>query len=80
MVTLYGRQGCHLCDEARSGLQGLAAEGHRFELRELDIDSDEALHRELLELIPVVEVEGERICELLLDADAIVGRLATVKR
>lgn len=78
VVTLYGREGCHLCEEARRGLIGLQRGGARFELREVDIDSDDRLHRELLELIPVIDVEGVRACELHLDADAVLAALDTL--
>lgn len=76
-VTLYGRSGCHLCDEARDALVRLQREGLRFELREVDIESDDDLHRILLELIPVVEVEGERVSELVFEPDAFRARLDT---
>ena len=80
VVTLYGRPGCHLCEEARDGLLGLRREGARFELREVNIESEESLHRSMLELIPVVEVEGERISELMLDRDALLRGLDTLSR
>ncbi len=78
-LTLYGRAGCHLCDEAREQLMGMRREGLRFELVEVDIETDPRLHRELLELIPVVEAGGVRISELALDPDALRSRLATVE-
>ena len=80
MVTLYGRPGCHLCEAARTGLLELRSRGARFELREVDIEGDEALHRRMLELIPVVEVNGERACELFLDEDAVLARIDTLSR
>ena len=60
-VVLFGREGCHLCEEALEGLVALRREGLEFELIEIDIESDETLHRKLLELIPVIEVDGERV-------------------
>jgi glutaredoxin len=77
VVTLYGRPGCHLCDEARDGLLDLRRRGAEFELREVDIEGDRELHRRLLELIPVVEVDGARACELMLEPDAVLARLDT---
>ena len=77
VVTLYGRDGCHLCDEAREGLERLLREGVGFELREVDIELDERLHRELLERIPVVEVDGVRVSELWFDRDAVLTRVDT---
>ena len=35
-----------------------------FELREIDIESDDELHARYLERIPVVEVDGEVVAEL----------------
>ena len=61
LVTLYGRPGCHLCDEAREELLALRGEGARFELHEVDIEDDERLLRAHLERIPVIEVDGEEV-------------------
>jgi hypothetical protein len=77
VVTLYGRPGCHLCDEARTGLEQLRRAGVGFTLREVDIEADPELHRRLLELIPVVEVDGERVSELCFDGDRVRSRLDT---
>jgi hypothetical protein len=77
-VTLYGRAGCHLCDDAREAILALLAEGVSLELREVDIEADERLHAELVERIPVVEVEGSIVSELVLDVQALRSRLHTV--
>jgi glutaredoxin len=78
LVRLYSRPDCHLCDEARAGLESLLAEGAGFRLEEVDIDSDESLLRRYLERIPVVEVEGEVVSELGLDVTSLQAKLATV--
>ena len=78
-VVLYGRPDCHLCDEAREGLEELRAE-LSFELVEVDIESEEKLLRRYLERIPVVEVGGEIVSELFLDADGVRARLDTLSR
>jgi glutaredoxin len=80
VVRLYGRPGCHLCDEARDGLVQMREAGEAFEVEEVDIDSDDALLRRYLERIPVVEIGGEVISELVLDGDAVRARLATLSR
>jgi len=80
VVTLYGREGCHLCDEARRELLCLRGGTADFELLEVDIESDDRLHRELLERIPVIDVDGVRTCELFLDADAVLAALDTLSR
>ena len=69
VVTVYSRPGCHLCEEAIEEIVALHGEGYRFELHEVDIESDELLLRRMLEKIPVVEVDGEVVSELSLDAD-----------
>ncbi len=78
-VVLYSREGCHLCDEARERLLELGRLHGGFELHEVDIESEESLHRRLLELIPVIEVDGVRVCELGFDGNAVLARLATVE-
>ena len=77
-VVLYGRPDCHLCDEARAGLQGLLADGASFELEEIDIESDDGLLRRYLERIPVIELNGEIVSELFLDAGGLRARLDTL--
>jgi hypothetical protein len=73
-VVLYGRPGCHLCDEAREAI--LAFDG--VDLREVDIESDDRLFAAMLERIPVVEVEGRIVSELEFDGDAFDTALHTV--
>lgn len=78
ILTLYSRPGCHLCDEAREKILGLRSEGLRFELREVDIESDDRLLRRHLERIPVVALDGVEVSELVLDQGALRAKLDTV--
>jgi glutaredoxin len=78
-LTLYSRPGCHLCEEALEKLAALHGEGYHFELREVDIESDEALLRSMLERIPVLELNGEVVSELALDQTSVRARLDTVR-
>jgi glutaredoxin len=78
-VTLYGRPGCHLCDDARTVLERIRAE-RPFELREVDIESDDALFRTYLERIPVVALDGEEVYDYRVDEADLRARLATVGR
>ena len=71
VVTLYSRTGCHLCDEAREAIGAMRPELPDFELREVDIESDDGLFTRLLERIPVVEIDGEVVSELELDHEAV---------
>jgi glutaredoxin len=77
-VRLYARPDCHLCDEARAGLERLLADGLDFELDEVDIETDDELHARFMERIPVIELDGEIVSELWLDADGLRTRLDTL--
>jgi hypothetical protein len=77
-VRLYARPDCHLCDEARAGLERLRADGLDFEVDEVDIETDDGVHARFLERIPVVELDGEIVSELFLDADGLRARLDTL--
>ena len=74
-VTLYMRAGCHLCDEAREVIRGIGG----TDLREIDIDSDDRLLARYLERIPVIEIGGRIVSELVPDADAIRLAVHTVR-
>ena len=75
-VVLYAREGCHLCDEARERIVALRDSTGGFELREVDIDTDDELHARFLERIPVVEVDGDIVAELDIDRAALDAALA----
>jgi glutaredoxin len=77
-VVVYSRPGCHLCEEAVDALVAMHGDGYRFDLLEVDIESEDALLRRMLEKIPVVEVDGEVVSELVLDEAAVRARLDTV--
>jgi len=73
-VTLYGRPGCHLCDDARAALGRVRARVP-FDLVERDITRDDALHRAYLVRIPVICVDGEELFEYHVDEAALERRL-----
>ena len=74
VVTLYARPGCHLCEEARDALERVREQA-RFELHEIDIETDDALHARYLERIPVVAVDDEELFEYFVDEAALVRRI-----
>jgi Glutaredoxin-like domain (DUF836) len=76
VVVLYGRDGCHLCEEARAAILALRPALPPFRLCEVDIESDPALHAAYLERIPVVEVAGGVVSELGLEPAALQRALA----
>ena len=78
VVTVYSRPACHLCAEAVDALVAMHGEGYRFELVEVDIESDDGLLRRMLEKIPVIEIDGEPVSELILAGAAVRARLDTV--
>jgi len=75
-VVLYTREGCHLCDDVRETLLSLRDSSGGFELREIDIDTDDDLHAGFLERIPVVEVDGDVVAELDIDPAVLHAALA----
>ena len=69
-VTLYGRPGCHLCDEARETLERVQTRAP-FALLEVDITTDDELHKRYLERIPVITLDGEHLFDYEVDEQAL---------
>jgi glutaredoxin len=74
LLTVYSAPDCHLCDDAMVALRRLQAE-LGFALQELDITADEALHRAYFERIPVVAVDGQELCEYVVEEAVVRKRL-----
>jgi glutaredoxin len=75
-LVLYGRPGCHLCDEARVALERI---GHPFE--EVDIESDDELLARYLERIPVIALDGAELYDFFVNEVELRARLdARVRR
>jgi glutaredoxin len=73
-VTLFSRPGCHLCDDARQALERVRGKA-AFELEEVDITTDDALHARYLERIPVIALNGEELFDYHVDEDALERRI-----
>jgi glutaredoxin len=58
-VTVIGKPGCHLCDDARVVVERVADELGAV-VEERDITQDEELYQKYWEQIPVVLVDGEQ--------------------
>jgi glutaredoxin len=58
-VTLYGKPGCHLCDDARVVVEKVCAE-LGVDWTEIDITQDPTLFEEYGEQIPVTFVDGRQ--------------------
>jgi predicted thioredoxin/glutaredoxin len=61
-LTLIGKPGCHLCDDAREVIRSVIAElpdgADDVSVDEADILQDAALHEKYVEDIPVVLIDG----------------------
>lgn len=69
-ITLYGRPGCHLCDDARLVIEAVCAEtGESYE--EISIDDDPALGDRFAHEIPVTFVDGRQHDFWRVDADRL---------
>jgi glutaredoxin len=78
LVTLYGKPGCHLCDDAREAIERVRADAG-FELQEVDITLDPVLANRLGERIPVVEIDGAEAFEYFVDAGELRRRVGMVR-
>jgi hypothetical protein len=76
-VTVHLRAGCHLCEDALATLERLRAEVP-FELRTIDIEDDDDLHRAYLERIPVIALDGEELYDFFVDEADLRTRLGKV--
>jgi hypothetical protein len=79
VLTLYGKPGCHLCEEARAVVDAARA-GRDVTLDEVDVTLDPVMHRAYGQRIPVLALDGEELFELFVDADALERRLDRVAR
>ena len=73
-IIVYSKPGCHLCELAVGRLRELSQDGG-FSVREVDITGDDRLHRAYFERIPVIELDGEELCEYVLDEALVRERL-----
>ena len=75
-LVLYGRAGCHLCDDVRAVLRRV---GHPFE--EVDIEGDDELLARYLERIPVIALDGAELYDFFVNEVELRARLdARVRR
>ena len=75
-VTLYGRPGCHLCDDARAVLEELRSRVP-FRLEEVDVEGDDELLKRYLERIPVIALDGEELYDFFVDAADLASRVSS---
>jgi glutaredoxin len=74
VLTVYSTPDCHLCEDAMAALRSLQQE-LGFVLQERDITADEALHRAYFERVPVIVVDGEELCDYVVEEALVRERL-----
>jgi glutaredoxin len=74
-VTLYSKQDCPLCDEARVALERVR-DRIAFDLDEVDITTEPELEARYRERIPVIAVDGAELFDYHVDERALEQRLA----
>ena len=56
-ITIYSRQGCHLCNDAEKTLASMREELN-FEIEVIDIDKDAELIKLYSDQVPVIHIDG----------------------
>ncbi|HYL67947.1 MAG TPA: glutaredoxin family protein [Candidatus Limnocylindria bacterium] len=78
-ITLYTREGCHLCEEAKAAILPLVSE-FRATLREVDIDDDPVLHDRYTDDVPVIFLGTKMVAQHRLDAAQLRRQLQHLKK
>lgn len=73
-MTVYHADGCHLCARALEVVEALRRE-LVFDVELVGIDGDPELERLYRELLPVVEIDGERAFTYVVPPAALRERL-----
>ncbi len=66
ILSLYGRSGCHLCEDMLAVLEDLRSE-HDFAVEVLDVDSRPEWQDLYGKFIPVLTLADEEICHYFMD-------------
>ena len=74
VLDVYSRQGCHLCELLIEQLMELTA--GRAEVVVHDVDSCDRWRSAYGTSVPVIEYQGTRLCEFVLDRAAVLAALA----
>jgi glutaredoxin len=77
LVTLYGKPGCHLCDDARAVVERVRSR-RSFELQEVDVSLDPTMNREYGERIPVLALDGVELFEFHVEEAVLIEQLDRV--
>ncbi len=74
VVTLYMREGCHLCEEAKAAMRAAIARANA-ELREIDVDDDAELRAMYNDSVPVIFVGADFFARYRVDAQKFTKAL-----
>ncbi len=69
-LTIYIREGCHLCDDMELALQECKSELD-FETRRVPIDNNKTLEDAYGTKVPVLVCGDEEVCHYFLDMQAL---------
>lgn len=73
-ITLFGRPGCHLCDEAEKVIKEVCARGslgQGIDIRKVDVDTDAALARAYGDRVPVITINGRKHFKYRVDPERL---------
>ncbi|MEH7450964.1 glutaredoxin family protein [Gottfriedia acidiceleris] len=59
-LTLFTKENCGLCEEAKDAIRLVQSE-YEIQVNEIDIYSDDALLEEYQLMIPVIQINGETV-------------------
>jgi glutaredoxin len=78
-VTFYTRQGCHLCESAKSEIAPIIRD-FNARLREVDIDRDPALQQRYNDHVPVIFIGSQEAARNRVDATDFRQRMEKANR
>jgi len=75
-VIVYTRRGCHLCEIVKESLSKLERHAS-FTWQEVDVDSDQQLHRKFTDEVPVVFIDGRKAFKYHMNEHEFLRKLAS---
>ena len=72
-LVVYSRRNCHLCDVLIEALQPVIRDRAELDVRDIDSRADWRARYDMR--VPVVECDGEFVCQYRLDEDAVEAAL-----
>ena len=75
-LTLFSREGCHLCEDMLFALRNLSDQ-HNFSVKVVDIDEGRISREELNAAIPLLLLNGKVVSQYHLNYDVLKEALST---